>query len=419
MSKIIQLNAENVKVLKAIEIKPEGNIIELSGKNGQGKSSVLDSIIMAIAGKKYQPEKPVREGEEEANISIDIGNLLIKRKIKKDGSSTVKITTKEGATFSSPQAILDELFSNISFDPLQFSNMKPKDQFEQLKSILKIDFNFEKNEAERKVVYEDRTIVNRKIKESESLIKDINYPNDTPDNLIVMADILKQIEEVEVFNKEVREKELCIEGNEILIERAEEEIKKREMEIESLKKQQEEIQKDTLLKKEELKETGGLKETIHLKETLKNAEVTNDNIRLKLKKKELSDNLDQQEKQAQILTNKITELDKEKQDAISSCKMPVEGLSFGDNSILYNGIPFEQCSQAEKIKISSSIAMAAENEKHLKVVLIKDGSLLDEDNMKIITDMAIEKDYQVWIEKVDSTGQIGIVIEEGEIKNVK
>ena len=52
MSVIIELKAENVKVLKAIEIRPEGNIIELTGKNGNGKSSVLDSIIMALAGKK-------------------------------------------------------------------------------------------------------------------------------------------------------------------------------------------------------------------------------------------------------------------------------------------------------------------------------------------------------------------------------
>ena len=141
MSKIIQLNAENVKVLKAIEIKPERNVVELTGKNGQGKSSVIDSIIMGILGKKYQPEKPVREGESEANISINIGNLIIKRKIKADGSSTLRVENAEGASYGSPQAMLDELVSNISFDPLQFSNMKAKEQFEQLKQVVKIDFN--------------------------------------------------------------------------------------------------------------------------------------------------------------------------------------------------------------------------------------------------------------------------------------
>lgn len=136
MTKIIQLNAENVKVLKAIEIKPDQNIIELTGKNGQGKSSVIDSIIMGILGKKYQPEKPVREGESEANISINIGNLIIKRKIKADGSSTLRVENTEGASYGSPQAMLDELVSNISFDPLQFSKAMSSDNNKQLKVVL-------------------------------------------------------------------------------------------------------------------------------------------------------------------------------------------------------------------------------------------------------------------------------------------
>ena len=99
--------------------------------------------------------------------------------------------------------------------------------------------------------------------------------------------------------------------------------------------------------------------------------------------------------------------------------MPVEGLSFGDGVVLYNGVPLEQCSQGEKIKISTSIAMSTEvNDNQLKVVLIKDGSLLDEDNMKLITNMALDKDYQVWIRKLTSTGKVGIVIEDGEIKSI-
>jgi len=42
--KIISLVAENVKKLVAVEIKPDGNLVEITGKNGQGKTSVLDSI---------------------------------------------------------------------------------------------------------------------------------------------------------------------------------------------------------------------------------------------------------------------------------------------------------------------------------------------------------------------------------------
>ena len=52
----------------------------------------------------------------------------------------------------------------------------------------------------------------------------------------------------------------------------------------------------------------------------------------------------------------------------------------------------------------------------LRVIIIVDGSLLDSENFKVIENMANDNDFQVWIEKVDDTGKIGIYIEDGEIK---
>ncbi len=68
------------------------------------------------------------------------------------------------------------------------------------------------------------------------------------------------------------------------------------------------------------------------------------------------------------------------------------------------------------MRVSAAIAMAG-NPK-LRVIRIQDGSLLDEDGLKIISDMAAEKDYQVWLEAVDSTGKVGIYMEDGEVAAV-
>ena len=54
----------------------------------------------------------------------------------------------------------------------------------------------------------------------------------------------------------------------------------------------------------------------------------------------------------------------------------------------------------------------------LKVIRIANGSLLDKKNLAIIRELAIEKDYQVWIEMVDDTGDVGIYVEDGEIAAV-
>lgn len=37
--KILNLTAENIKKLVAVEITPDGNIVQITGKNGQGKTS--------------------------------------------------------------------------------------------------------------------------------------------------------------------------------------------------------------------------------------------------------------------------------------------------------------------------------------------------------------------------------------------
>ena len=102
---------------------------------------------------------------------------------------------------------------------------------------------------------------------------------------------------------------------------------------------------------------------------------------------------------------------KQKQDAIAGAAMPVDGLGFGAGVVTYNGVPFDQASSAEQLRVSMGIAIAA-NPK-LRVIRITDGSLLDEDSLAAIGEMAKAADFQVFVEVVDSSGTVGIVIEDG------
>ena len=45
---IVELIAENFKKLKMVRISPEGNTVIITGKNAQGKTSVLDSFFAAL-----------------------------------------------------------------------------------------------------------------------------------------------------------------------------------------------------------------------------------------------------------------------------------------------------------------------------------------------------------------------------------
>ena len=79
MSKIVQLEIENVKRLRAVNIAPDGNMIVIGGNNAQGKSSILDSICMALGGKNEIPATPVRSGESNAKIILTTDDFVIRR----------------------------------------------------------------------------------------------------------------------------------------------------------------------------------------------------------------------------------------------------------------------------------------------------------------------------------------------------
>ena len=99
--------------------------------------------------------------------------------------------------------------------------------------------------------------------------------------------------------------------------------------------------------------------------------------------------------------------------AIEEAKLPIEGLGLADGEVLFNGNPLDQASDAEQLRVSMAIAAAMSPT--LRVIIVRDGSLLDEEGLKIVAQWADERDMQVWMERVDSSGTVGFYIEDGSL----
>lgn len=401
--KIVRLQAENIKKLKAIDISPEENLVKITGKNAQGKTSVLDSILYALAGKKAIPSKPIREGEDHANIEMDLGDFKIVRTFT-ENDTYLKVTTKEGAEYPKAQEKLSTLVQNISFDPLEFANKNDREQVEVLTNLLGIGEDLGKIDSEYDNLYQERTFANRKVKEATAKCN-VEKPEDKYFSM-EKIDVSKVSEQLE----EEREKYLKLQQ----INEHKEAIEKKIVELqEELKEASHELE----LTNEDLNNKAkefDIEKGKNLKEQLETATETNGMID---KAREYSD----LEKEKKMATEESDKLDKQieenratREELISGSKMPIEGLNILDGKVLFNSIPFDQLSGAERLKVSLSIAMAMNPE--LRVIRILDGSLLDEDNLKVIEEMANDNDFQVWIEIVDNSGEVGFYIEEGEVK---
>src|SRR6266852_4238630 len=83
--KIVKFSAENIKKLKAVEITPDGTLVEITGPNGSGKSSVLDAIFYALGGASDVPSHVIRQGENRATVTLDLGTLVVTRHFTEGG----------------------------------------------------------------------------------------------------------------------------------------------------------------------------------------------------------------------------------------------------------------------------------------------------------------------------------------------
>lgn len=410
--KIIQLKSENFKKIKAIEITPgDKSTIVISGKNGQGKSSILDSIFVALGGKPSDLTKPIREGEERATIEVELTDYFVTRTFKQ-GSSKLEVVGKlTGEVMKSPQALLDKIIGTLAFDPLEFQNMKATEQRATLLKLTNLDLDSfaKKRESLYTERHDEGVAMNQypeltfpEIAEAERIIAtgkiDITALSNeiteatkkegaTKENQRQVAEISQKIADI---NNEIKALEL---RRSALVE----ELQKAFI-IESALKAQPKLDIEAAQKK--------INEAENINAVYVKAEMAlkqhEDRKKIKVRWEELS--------------KKIDELDAERNSKLQQAKMPIDGLSVTDDNVTYKNIPFSQLSSAEKLKISMSIAMAMKPE--LRVIRIADGSLLDDDNMNVIKEMAGDKDFQVWIEKVDSSGKVGIYIEEGEIKAI-
>ena len=92
--------------------------------------------------------------------------------------------------------------------------------------------------------------------------------------------------------------------------------------------------------------------------------------------------------------------------------MPVKGLEFIDTGLSYNGLSLTEDNISTSRIIEIGIRIAIAMNPNLRIMQIKDGSLLDKDMLKTIKDICKDKDYQLFIEKVSDEKELGFIIDE-------
>jgi DNA repair exonuclease SbcCD ATPase subunit len=404
--KIIKLKSENVKRIKAVEIEPNGNIVKITGKNGEGKTSVLDSIMWALSGKDSIQSMPIRKGSDKATIELDLGKYKIVRSITSKGAY-IKVTTSDGASYPSPQKLLDEIVGKLSFDPLEFIRMQAKEQSMILRKLSGIDLTA--LDAKEKELFDLRRDAKREADRTAAVAMNAPLPENAPDALVSAADLTTELQEAIKHNQAIDDLESSISGKQ-------ERIKQIKTQIANLQSSLKDAEKSV---SDQEKQLAGMKpiDTDELRGKLSTIESDNELYRKKIahdKAAELAKNAASAHKK---LDDELESIRKNRKEIISSASYPLEGLAISeDGNISFNDIPIDQISLAEQIRVSTAVSMSLNPE--LRVIRITDGSLLDSTSLSVITELANDNDYQIWIEMVDESGEVGFYIEDGLLVSI-
>lgn len=414
--KILKLIINNVMRIRAVEITPDGNTVMITGKNGAGKSATLQSIAMALCGKDAIPVEPIRRGAKTGSIVLELGGELKVRVTRTFTQGGTKLeVTEAGNPVGSPQTFINRFLGAISLDPGKFLALDPREQRRTLLELLKIDFS--DIDAGIAKIKDERAMLNRDKKAVEVNLAAMHFTDDLPEAEISVADLTTELKRRQEHNENVQKRADRVKRMTSFVAEKKNKAEAMRAQISKLMAELQNldagIADDEATLTEETQKIGALEDTDEIIQQISASESTNQKIRVNQKYNDLGGKIRAIGDLYYRLGQNINELEASKQKLLADAKMPVEGLTAGDEGLLYKGIPLEQASESEQLRVALAIAMALNPT--LRVIR-SSANAFDSDSLKIISEMAEANDYQVWLERVDESGKVGIVIEDGMVK---
>lgn len=414
--RIVELRVENFKRISAVEIRPDEDIVAIVGDTDQGKTSLLDAIDVALRGTRFAPVEPIKEGKSAALIHLDLGDLVVTRTFKegKDGKmgGGLKVVSKSGKKFSSDQDMLTAIYNKIACDPIAYTNLPPKEQFDIAKAFVP-GIDFEAVAKDDKELREDRRVVGNRLDDLKAQVEAIRLPAGAVPKRVdvtVLEKILDDAAETNTLLERRRANRQTAQDTLARDKAQAEDLRKRLADLETLIK----LAEDQIASAEPLPEPVDVTAT---RASLATARETNKVVDLADQRAALARRVTAAEAEVEDLTKKITGLEDAKREAIANASMPVDGLSFGDGEVLLNGHPFAQASRRQQIL--AGVAIAAALNPRLRVIQIRDAAVLGPRGGKGWTDLvefAAANDLQIWLERQNYEGEVGFIIEDGYLQ---
>lgn len=423
---VVRLDVDSYKRLHAAHVTPTPTgLVLVRGKNAAGKSSLIESMLEALGAEKS--ELPITEGQHTAEVVVDLGALVVKKKWTRDSGGkakpTLTIEAADGSAVKGPAGVLKELRSHFA-DPVAFLDMPPAEQVKTVLTVLGLDEELDRLEqlavghyVRRRDLGRDADRLAKALAEISSEVEGLPVPP-TEGTIDELATELQRIKDHNAGIDKLRQAmdtakkrgELAVGRLKHLTEQSEEirvQLQNADAEISAHRAEW------------EAAAAGAKGKTLEDPEPIVEQMRAHEEAAKHAGRREFLEATRFQHEEAVQLHNAadggLSDARAEIATLLGAATFPVEGMAYDHEAkvITIGGIPFSQASQAERLKAAAAIAMAGSP--GIRVMFAREGSLLDEESRVHLATIAEASGFQLWLEVVDDDAEgAGVWIEEGQ-----
>ena len=460
-----KLELLNFQVIKEFNADFDGNVYLITGDNELGKSTLLKAIGALLTGER---DSVLRKGESKGYAKMVIGDDGDEYEVslnftEANPRGTLSIKSKSGMK-SNNVSMLQSIFGYQDFDAVEFARWSEtaegrRKQIEVVKNLLPKDVckRIEAIDEETAELKNNRLYLNRDVKNLKSVVDEAKKNLTDADiqkysTKIDVSDLMQeQSQRIALIEKsksvksmlEQRTSELAglpakVEEEErnyndamqriaVKLEEARIAFERAKQEAENESKARAKAHNDFLAEIESRK-ADLMQRKANAEKWLADFEsrnITTDDLSQRLAQAEehnrkngevvayleKCDSLKVADAKVADVENSLASLSEERANLIATSHLPIEGLTFTENGLELNGIPFSSgnVSDSQIMEVATKLIIAS-NPK-VKVFRIARGESLGEKRLRAIVDMAKKNGFQGFIEQVQR-GQTEMAIEE-------
>jgi hypothetical protein len=423
--KIVGLEVENLKRVRAVGLDCSGTALTvIGGRNGQGKTSVLDGIMWALGGDRFRPSQPVHEGADEAYVRVSLDNgMTVERK---GANGSLKVTS---ATGKGGQALLNEFVNLFALNLPRFMAATGAEKATMLLDAYP-DFGtaLQRLNEEAKRLYDERRVLGQVADRKAKYASELPFDPAAPESPLSGGEMAQRLQDALSHNarNDARRRDAAGAASRLVgAEERERMTAKRVAELESAladaRAQAAEAEAQTMLARS-LRNVAQAtaaqlqdQDTAAVKRELEQIDALNARVRANESKRNAEAEAEHLREQYADMSLELEGVREQRLTLLASVTMPLDGLSIDEaGELVFRGQRWDCMSGAEQLQVSAAICAAMKPE--CGFVLLDRLECMDTGTLREFGEWLAEKGLQAIGTRVSTGDECSIVIEDGVVE---